>query len=136
MNGFEYVDLAMRTNDGKSTSRLTQKILHETALDNFGNAIANTDVLIGDLLNGCLGLTGETGEFCDMVKKFIFHEKEMDFEHLKKELGDVMWYVAMICHAMHWNLDEILAMNVEKLKARYPEGFDVERANNRNIDDV
>ena len=49
--------------------------------------------IIGGLLNGCLGLSGECGEFCDIVKKAIFHEKFFDEEHAKKELGDVLWYV-------------------------------------------
>ena len=71
-----------------------------------------------------------------MVKKVIFHEKELDEIHLMKELGDVMWYVAMFCSSMGWNLDEILQMNIEKLKNRYPEGFDVNRANNRKQGDV
>lgn len=49
-------------------------------------------------INACLGLSGEVGEFNDMIKKWIFHEKEFDEEHAKKEMGDVMWYIAMMCH--------------------------------------
>ena len=60
-----------------------------------------------------------------MIKKWIFHEKDFDEEHAKKEIGDVMWYIAMMCHAFRWDLDEIMKMNIDKLKARYPEGFDV-----------
>lgn len=60
----------------------------------------------------------------------------IDEEHAKKELGDVMWYVAMICESFGWSLDEIMQMNVDKLKKRYPEGFDTERANNRKPEDV
>ena len=71
-----------------------------------------------------------------MIKKWIFHEKELDEDHAKKELGDVMWYVAMICESFGWSLDEIMQMNIDKLKKRYPEGFDTERANNRKSDDV
>lgn len=55
---------------------------------------------------------------------------------LKKELGDVMWYMAMICYSFGFNLDEILQMNIDKLKARYPEGFDTERANHRAEGDI
>lgn len=123
MTGNEFQNYAMRTNDGGSTNRLK-------------NTIEVSPVDLGGLLNGCLGLTGEAGEFCDMVKKWVFHEKNVDIDHMKKEIGDVMWYVAMICHSMGWKLDEILQMNVDKLKARYPEGFDVIKANNRKVGDV
>ena len=126
MIGAEYQNFAMRTNDKKSTNRLN-------------NLISNTnpDITdIGGVLNGCLGLAGEAGETLDMVKKWIFHEKDLDIEHLKKELGDVAWYLAMLCESFDFNLDEILEMNVAKLKARYPEGFDTIRANNRAEGDV
>lgn len=126
MQGKEYVELAMRTNDGKSTERLGNKVL----------TIHNPIVDMGGVLNGVLGLTGEAGEVADMVKKWVFHEKELDMEHFKKELGDVMWYMAMICYSMGLDLDEILQMNVDKLKARYPEGFDTARANNRAEGDI
>lgn len=132
MNASEYQKLAMRTNDRKATDRLLELI--------DDNQIVSGDDLIipdiGGLLNGCLGLAGESGETLDMVKKWIFHEKELDLEHFKKELGDVMWYMAMICEAMEMNLNEIMQMNVDKLKARYPEGFDTVRANNRADGDM
>ena len=123
MTGKEYQKLAMRTNDGNNTRRLTK-------------ALCVCDMDIGGVLNACLGLSGEVGEFNDMVKKWIFHEKQFDEEHAKKELGDVMWYVAMMCESFGWDLNEIMQMNVDKLKARYPEGFSVELANNRKEGDV
>ena len=123
MQGKEYVALAMRTNDGKCSDRLLNKINHG-------------EVDAGGILNGCLGLAGETGETLDMIKKWVFHEKDLDLDHLEKEIGDVMWYVAMICYSFGFDLDEILQKNVDKLKARYPEGFDTVRSNNRAIDDV
>lgn len=126
MLGKEYVELAMRTNDGESTERLGYHT------DPNFNEVKD----FGGVLNGCLGLAGEAGETLDMIKKWIFHEKELDVEHLKKELGDVMWYMAMICYSFGFDLDEILQMNVDKLKARYPEGFDPERANHRADGDV
>lgn len=124
MTGSEYVKAAMRTNDGKNTERMIRAILNEHKKD------------IGGIVNACLGLSGEVGEFNDMVKKWIFHEKPLDEEHAKKEMGDVLWYVAMMCHSFGWDMDEILQMNVDKLKARYPEGFDVNLANNRKAGDV
>lgn len=123
MTGKEYQELAMRTNDGKATERLLTAEFPKGAN-------------IGGVLNGCLGLSGEVGEFNDMVKKSIFHEKSLDVEHAKKEIGDVMWYIAMICHSFGWNLDEIMQMNIDKLKARYPDGFSVENSLHRKEGDV
>lgn len=126
MTGNEYQSLAMRTNDGKSTERLgyhTDSKLNE--VDDFGGVI-----------NGCLGLAGESGEVLDIIKKWVFHEKELDKDHLKKEIGDVMWYVAMLCESFDFNIDEILKINVCKLKSRYPDGFDTEKANHRIQGDV
>lgn len=123
MTGKEYQELAMRTNDGRATARLmTAEFPHKTD--------------IGGVLNGCLGLSGEVGEFNDMVKKSIFHEKGLDIDHAKKELGDVLWYVAMICFSFGWDMDEVMQMNIDKLKARYPEGFSVENSLHRKEGDV
>lgn len=136
MTGTEYQKLAMRTNDGKATDRLNDKI---DMIDFFkqakgGRNAENYD--IGGVFNACLGLSGEVGEFNDMIKKWVFHEKPLDIDHAKKEAGDICWYLAMICESFGWNLDEIMQMNVDKLKARYPEGFDTVRANNRCKGDV
>lgn len=127
LTGNEYQKLAMRTNDGKCMQRLVEKVYK---LDTYGH------IDLGELFDACLGLSGEVGELHDLIKKWIFHEQTLDITHLKKELGDVMWYVAMFCHAMGWSLDEILNMNIEKLKNRYPEGFDVYRANHREEGDI
>lgn len=137
MTGKEYQNLAMRTNDGKANNRLDKKIWCNSIEDDNGNIVRDRDMFdVGGVLNACLGLSGEVGELNDMIKKWIFHEKPLDLEHAKKELGDVMWYVAMMCESFGWNLDEIMQMNVDKLKARYPQGFDVELANNRKEGDV
>lgn len=124
MTGNEYQQLAMRTNDGLNTTRLT-------------NAISNCHTItIAQLINGVLGLTGEAGEVSDLVKKGIFHEKGIDLEHLKKECGDCAWYLAMICDACGFTLDDVMQTNIDKLKARYPQGFDTYRANNRAEGDI
>lgn len=139
MTGNEYQALAMRTNDGKSTDRVISGVLTCDLkwLRNQNVVREDTEGLdLGGVLNGCLGLAGESGEVLDMVKKWVFHEKDLDKDHLKKELGDVMWYVAMLCESFGFDLDEILQMNVDKLKARYPEGFDPEKANHRKPGDV
>ena len=123
MTGKKYVELAMRTNDGKCTERLTNAIKHNV-LD------------MGGILYASLGLCGEAGELNDMIKKWVFHEKPLDEEHAKKELGDIMWYIAMMCNSFGWDLDEIMQLNIIKLMARYPDGFSIERANNREAADV
>ena len=136
MTGNEYQNLAMRTNDHKATDRLLDKA---DMIDFFKQAKGGRETEkydLGGILNACLGLSGEVGEFNDMIKKWIFHEKELDVEHAKKEAGDICWYIAMLWESFGWNLDEIMQMNVDKLKARYPEGFDVQRANNRANGDV
>ena len=137
MTGNEYQKLASRTNDGLATNRVLDKV----KLNGFLKAVLPVEKSAkvwdcGGVLNACLGLSGEVGELNDMVKKWVFHEKALDEVHLKKELGDVMWYVAMVCQSMGWELDEILQMNIDKLIARYPEGFDVDKANNRQEGDV
>ena len=136
MTGHEYQKLAMRTNDGNATERMLDKI---DMIDFFKQAKGGSDAEnydFGGLINGCLGLAGESGETLDMIKKWVFHENELDKEHLKKEIGDVMWYVAMICESAGFDLDDVMQTNVDKLKARYPEGFDTYLANHRKEGDI
>jgi NTP pyrophosphatase (non-canonical NTP hydrolase) len=72
----------------------------------------------------------------DLVKKWIFHEHPIDEEHLKKELGDICWYIALICFCFGWDLQEILDLNIRKLEKRYPEGFDVDQSKVRKEGDI
>ena len=88
------------------------------------------------LLNGLMGLNGEAGEAIDILKKNMFQGHELDVEHLAKELGDVAWYLAVSADAIGYDLETILQMNVDKLMARYPEGFDAELSINRSQDDI
>ena len=92
------------------------------------------------LLTAAVGMSAESGEFTEIVKKMIFQGKPVNEEnlfHLKRELGDVMWYVAQACMALDTSFDEIVEMNVEKLKARYPGGeFDVHKSENRAKGDL
>lgn len=126
MTGNEYQEQAMRTNDGHAQDRLADRML--------AGIMRKKDV--AGLINGLMGLTGEAGELTDLFKKWIFHNAPLDEEHAKKEVGDVLWYVALICHSMGWSMDEIMQMNIDKLKARYPEGFDTEKSNHRKEGDV
>lgn len=84
------------------------------------------------ILNGVLGLGGESGECLDIVKKHLFQGHELDKEHLAEELGDVAWYLAVAAHAIGMDLESILQGNVDKLRKRYPDGFDVERSVHRD----
>lgn len=133
MQGAEYQTLAMRTNDKKSTDRLLNKI-NDLKIGNRGED--TPEIELGGVLNAALGLSGEVGELNDMLKKWIFHEKQLDTEHLKREIGDIYWYLALICDSFELNLDEIMQINIDKLKARYPKGFDTYRANHRQVGDI
>lgn len=88
------------------------------------------------LEQGLMGLNGEAGEAIDILKKFLFQNHELDKEHLAKELGDVAWYLALSADALGYDLETILKMNIEKLKARYPDGFETEKSTNRAENDI
>jgi NTP pyrophosphatase (non-canonical NTP hydrolase) len=80
---------------------------------------------------GAMGISGEAGEVTDYLKKVVFHSHELNKEKLAEELGDVLWYLACTAELIGYDLEEIAEMNIEKLKKRYPEGWDVERSKNR-----
>lgn len=79
-----------------------------------------------------LGVAGEAGEVADYIKKVVGHGHKMDKDKLVKELGDVLWYVAVLSHVVGVELDTVAATNIAKLKARYPDGFSSERSVNRS----
>lgn len=83
------------------------------------------------LNNTGLGIAGEAGECADIIKKHIFHGHELDKEALAKELGDVCWYIAITAHLIGYDLEDIMEMNIFKLKNRYPEGFEESKSINR-----
>lgn len=83
-----------------------------------------------------MGVAGEAGEFADLLKKIRYQGHEFDREHLIKELGDVMYYVAVAAFTMNARLTDVMEANVEKLKKRYPDGFSVDRSVNREEGDV
>ena len=86
-------------------------------------------------MTAALGLSAEAGEFTEVVKKIVFQGKPYNEEnifHMKRELGDIMWYLAQACMALDISIDEVMGMNFDKLSARYPEGtFSIERSENR-----
>jgi NTP pyrophosphatase (non-canonical NTP hydrolase) len=95
---------------------------------------------VTQLATAALGLTAESGEFAEVVKKIFFQGKPYNEEnifHMKRELGDICWYLAQACMALDTSFDEIIEMNVEKLQSRYPGGeFDVHYSENRKEGDL
>lgn len=83
------------------------------------------------LANAALGLTGEAGEVAEVIKKHLFHATPLDQEALAKELGDCLWYIGAFATVLGLSLDDIAQKNIDKLRRRYPEGFDTERSRNR-----
>jgi NTP pyrophosphatase (non-canonical NTP hydrolase) len=91
------------------------------------------------LLTAALGICAEGGEFTEVVKKCVFQGKPMDEHtvyHLKRELGDVMWYISQACIALDTSIEDVIYMNIEKLEARYPDGFESFRSENRSEGDI
>jgi len=102
--------------------------------------LKNKDFPTQRLLTAAVGMSAEAGEFTEVVKKIVFQGKEPTEEnlfHLKRELGDIIWYVAQACMGLDVSFNEIVEMNVEKLQARYPGGsFDVYCSENRKEGDL
>jgi NTP pyrophosphatase (non-canonical NTP hydrolase) len=98
------------------------------------------DINVPLLLTAALGLAAETGEFCEIPKKIYFQGKSLNEEnvfHMKRELGDVIWYWINACRALNLDPNDVIAENVNKLKARYPGGeFDVHYSENRQSGDL
>ena len=98
------------------------------------------DCNLSQLLTAALGLTAESGEFTEIVKKIILQGKpynEDNVFHMKRELGDICWYIAQACMALDTTFDEIIEMNVDQLKKRYPGGeFNVHQSENRKEGDL
>lgn len=90
----------------------------------------------GMLINAALGLCGEGGEVADIVKKATFQGHELDKEHIAKELGDVAWYLAVGAQAIGYDLETVFQMNVDKLRARYPDGFSANKSLHRKEGDI
>ena len=84
------------------------------------------------LINGVMGLCGESGEVIDIVKKHLAQGHELDKEKIIKELGDVAWYMAEIATVLDVELEDVFVKNIEKLKKRYPEGFSAEKSIHRD----
>lgn len=106
---------------------MTVNEYQKLAMTTLNSELSKKDALI----NGVMGLCGESGEAINIVKKWLAQGHTLDTDKLAKELGDIAWYLAETAFALDMNLEEIFAANVQKLKARYPEGFDTVRSIHR-----
>lgn len=96
----------------------------------------NNDLALQEsLCNWALGLSGEVGEVIEHIKKHCFHGKDLNYDEVEKEIGDVLWYVSALCTQLGLNLDEVAQKNVDKLMARYPDGFE-KKTNNEDAKQV
>ena len=103
---------------------MTANEYQKLAMRTLNPALDKRDVLI----NGVMGLCGEAGEAIDIVKKHLAQGHALDREALIKELGDVAWYLAETAYALDVPLEDVLERNIDKLRTRYPEGFEAERS--------
>ena len=114
----------------KSTKKMKERI----------DFINSSDVEVSRLLTAGIGLSGEVGEFNEIIKKTIFQSKSFDsetHEHIKRELGDIMWYVTQACLALKVDLVDVIKTNEEKLKKRFPkERFTKESDSIRHGEDI
>ena len=117
-----------------------ESLHYASLISRMNNLELEDDCIVPQLLTAALGLTAESGEFTEVVKKIILQGKpynEDNVFHMKRELGDICWYIAQACMALDTSFDEIIEMNVDKLKARYPGGeFDVSKSENRAEGDL
>ena len=111
---------------------MTVNEYQKLAMTTLNPEMSQKDVLI----NSVMGLCGESGEAIDIVKKWLAHGHALDKEHLKKELGDIAWYLAEAATALDVSLEEIFRANIDKLKKRYPEGFTSADSINRRAEDA
>ena len=108
---------------------MTGNEYQKLAMTTLNPDLSKKDILI----NGVMGLCGESGEAIDIVKKHLHQGHPLDREKLMKELGDIAWYLAETAYALNVSLDEVLENNIAKLKARYPDGFDTEKSIHREV---
>ena len=118
----------------------TESLDYAALLTRMNKLELEDDCNLSQLLTTALGLTAESGEFTEIVKKIILQGKpynEDNVFHMKRELGDICWYIAQACMALDTTFDEIIEMNVDKLKKRYPGGeFNVHQSENRKAGDL
>lgn len=112
----------------KMTGKEYQKLAMRTCSIPYGNKE-------GRLHHAVFGLTSEAGEVAGILQK-VYQGHEFDKEHIKKELGDCLWMIAEACEALNLDMDDVMQTNIDKLKARYPEGFSADRSLHRKEGDI
>lgn len=136
MNFSEYQKLAAKTAGMHLADEIEKKLLAMGLEPWSARKAAEYFAVEKGLYVSTLGIAGEAGEFADMIKKQAGHGHASDPVKEKKELGDILWYVADVCTKKGYDMDEVADMNIEKLKARYPEGFSAEKSQNRKPGDI
>ena len=111
----------------KEGSKMDVNEYQKLALKTLNPNLSKKDILI----NGVMGLCGESGAAIDIVKKHLAQGHDLNKEHLIEELGDIAWYLAETAYALDISLEEVLKINIEKLKNRYPNGFDTQKSIDR-----
>lgn len=121
-------------------STTSQESLHtETLVDRLMEIHKKHYVEFSQLLTASIGMQAESGEFSEVIKKIIFQGKPFNEDeryHLKRELGDVLWYWVQGCTALGFTPQEVMEENIKKLEARYPNGFEVAKSENRQVGDI
>ena len=105
-----------------------QKLASRTLIDKPDFTLSDKEVMI---CWKAMGLAGEAGEVADLTKKTLFHRHPADRDKMIKELGDCLWYIAALCKDYDTNMEEVMQKNIDKLKARYPDGYSSEASINR-----
>ena len=128
----EYTDFVDKVTSeaSKSSDKMDERVEY----------LNSNGIRVSRLLTAGIGLSGEIGEFNDIIKKVIFQSKSFDavtHEHMKRELGDIMWYVIQACLALNIDLTDVIKANKDKLSKRFPQHrFSVKQNNNRNAEDL
>jgi NTP pyrophosphatase (non-canonical NTP hydrolase) len=108
-------------------------------LEEYETAVARTmrkpEVCLLDTISYSLGICGEGGEVAELIKKWVAHDHPLDQDKLKKELGDVLWYVTALARTHGFSLESVASKNIAKLMERYPDGFSSEASLNRKPED-
>lgn len=146
-NGWKQKDLAVLFN--ANNANLISRVVNRARYGNVPDASSvlaiyptivmkthREDSWDRQLTNACFGMAGETGELVDLVKKHLFHDHDLDVNHLMLELGDVMYYLCWLCLLLGIDFSEVCYANMDKLNARYPDGFDTERSQHREAGDI
>lgn len=113
---------------GKIRANDYQKLAARTLIDKPDIPLSDDETMI---IWNAIGLAGESGEVVDSIKKMIFHRHGLNIEQLEKELGDVLWYVAALCTKLDIDMESVMQKNIDKLIARYPNGYSSENSINR-----